>query len=195
MYQQFWQFAEVFVRFSEQEKRLIQECLVLKDVPAFYTLVRSGQTAGEIYFVNKGCLRFYYPRPDGQEITGFIFEENHFAGVLESYLTQTSSSQVLETLEPCMLLALSFQDLNQLYEKVPALHVLVRKVLEQRMIYAQQVIASLIINTPEERYQQLLQKRPHLLNRIPQKILATYLGITPVSLSRIRKRISGKERN
>ncbi|MBW3545027.1 MAG: Crp/Fnr family transcriptional regulator [Bacteroidetes bacterium] len=195
MYQQFWRFAEALVRFSPHDKSLVEEKLVYKEMPAFYTLVRSGQIASQIYFVNHGCLRFYYPLPDGQEVTGFIFVENHFAGVLESFFSQTPSKQVLESLEPCQLLAISFQDLHELYELVPTMHVLVRKVLEQRMIYAQQVVASLIMQSPEERYQQLLQNRPELLNRVPQKILATYLGITPVSLSRIRKRISGKARN
>lgn len=193
MHQQFWRFAETFVRFSPHDKGLVEAKLLPLEVPAFYTLVRSGQTAGQIYFVNQGCLRFYYPLPDGQEVTGFIFEENHFAGILESFFAQTPSRQVLESLEPCQLLAISFQNLNELYELAPPMQVLVRKVLEQRMIYAQQVVASLIMQSPEERYQQLLQNRPGLLHRVPQKILATYLGITPVSLSRIRKRISGKK--
>lgn len=195
MFQQFWQFAETLVAFSQHEKELIQAKFVLKDVPAHQALVQIGQATADIYFINKGCLRFYYLRPGGQEITGFIFEEGGFAGVLESFFTQTPSNQVLETLEDCELLALSFKDLHLLYEQVPTMNVLVRKILEQRMAYAQKVVASLIMHTPEERYEQLLEKRPGLLNRIPQKVLATYMGITPVSLSRIRKRISGKKRN
>ena len=195
MFQQFWQFAEGFVSFTPAEKVAIQQKFVLRDVPAQHRLVNIGETAAELYFVNKGCLRFYYLTSEGQEITGFIFEENGFAGVLESFFTQTPGQQVLETLEECELLVLSFKDLHQLYEQVPRMNVLVRKVLEQRMAYAQKVVASLILNSPEERYAELLRMRPGLLQRVPQKVLATYLGITPVSLSRIRKRISDKKRN
>ena len=194
MFQQFWHFADSFVPFSQQEKEKVQQKFTLKDIPSFHPLVNIGETSSEIYFVNRGCLRFYYLLPSGDEVTGFIFEEEHFAGVLESFFTQTPSTQVLQTLENCELLALSFTDLHHLYQQVPKMNVLVRMILEQRMAYAQKVVASLIMQTPVERYEQLLQNRPGLLQRVPQKILASYLGITPVSLSRIRKRISGKER-
>lgn len=195
MFSLFWQFAEQFVSFTAAEKQLVQEKFVLLDVPAQHRLVGIGQLATTLYFVNRGCLRFYYLTPEGQEITGFIFEEGGFAGVLESFFTQAPSNQVLETLEECELLALSYADLQHLYDLLPRMNVLVRKVLEQRMAYAQKVVASLILQSPEERYEALLQRQPRLLQRVPQKVLATYLGITPVSLSRIRKRISEKERN
>lgn len=192
MFTPFWQFAEQFVPFSATEKQLVQQKFVLQDVPAHHRLVDIGQTGSCLYFVNRGCLRFYYLTPEGQEITGFIFEEGGFAGVLESFLTQTPSQQVLETLEECELLALSYTNLEKLYQEVPRMNVLVRKILEQRMVYAQKVVASLILQSPEERYESLLKRQPRLLQRVPQKVLATYLGITPVSLSRIRKRISEK---
>lgn len=192
MFTSFWQFAQQFEPFSAAEKQLVQQKFVLLDVPAHHRLVGIGQRANYLYFVNRGCLRFYYPTADGQEITGFIFEEGGFAGVLESFFTQTPSQQVLETLEDCELLALSHADLEKLYQEVPRMNVLVRKILEQRMAYAQKVVASLILQSPEERYEALLRRQPQLLQRVPQKVLATYLGITPVSLSRIRKRISEK---
>jgi CRP-like cAMP-binding protein len=73
---------------------------------------------------------------------------------------------------------------------VPKINVLMRKLLEERMSFAQKVVASFILNKPEDRYLALLARRPELLQRIPQNILSSYLGITPVSLSRIRKRLS-----
>ena len=101
--------------------------------------------------------------------------------------------QVLETLEPCELLVLSYESLQELYEKVPKMNTMVRKLLEQRMANAQKVVASLIMNKPEDRYRSLLELHPEWVHRVPQQVLATYLGITPVSLSRIRRRLTEED--
>ena len=193
MFDNFWNFTGQFVAFSSKEKELIKSSLTLKDVPKNYTLVDLGQTAKEVYFINKGLLRFYYITDEGHEITGFIFQENMFAGSHESFFAQVPSIQVLETLEPSELLVISHKNLHQLYEDVPKMNVLTRKLLEQRMAHAQKVVAALIINKPQDRYTTYQNLHPGLENRIPQHVLASYMGITPVSLSRIRKRLSKKK--
>ena len=193
MFDQFWNFTEQFVRFTPKERAIIQEHLRVRDVPKNYPLVELGSVASESYFINKGCLRFYYLTEAGNEITGFIFQENMFAGSHESFFSQVPSMQVLETLEESELLVMSYSDLHNLFETVPRMNVFVRKLLEQRMSHAQKVVASLIMHKPEERYTSMLELYPQLVNRIPQQVLASYLGITPVSLSRIRKRITERE--
>ena len=190
MFENFWEFTDRFVVFTPKEKELIKQRLILRDVPKNYILVDLGDVAKEIYFIKKGCLRFYYITDEGNEVTGFIFQENMFAGSAESFYTQQPSTQVLETLEESELLVLTYEALNYLYEVVPKMNVLVRKILEQRMAFAQKVVASLIIHKPKDRYIAYRELHPDLENRIPQHILASYLGITPVSLSRIRRRIS-----
>lgn len=193
MFNNFWNFTDQFVLFTQSEKEKIKNRLTLRDVPKNYTLVDLGDTAKEVFFLNKGCMRMYYLTDDGKEITGFIYQENMFAGSHESFFSQVPSMQILETLEPCELVVLSYRDLNQLYIDVPKMNVLTRKILEQRMAFAQKVVASLIINKPSERYVSFLEQYPNLVNRIPHHILATYMGITPVSMSRIRKRIMKKK--
>ncbi len=192
MFDHFWNFTKPFVDFSNPEKKQIEESLVFRDVPKNYLLLDIGDTAKEVYFINKGLVRFYYLTDEGKEITGFIFQENMFAGSHESFFAQQPSSQVLETLEDCELLVLSFDKMHQLFSDIPRMNILVRKVLEQRFAFAQKVIAALIANKPEDRYQTYQELHPELENRIPQHILASYMGITPVSLSRIRKRLIGK---
>lgn len=193
MFENFWKFTAQFVSFSTKEKTLIKEKLTLRDVPKNHILVDLEQISREIFFINKGCLRFYYLTDEGNEVTGFIFQENMFAGSLESFFTQQPSTQVLETLEASELLVLTYDGLHELYETVPKMNILVRKLLEQRMAFAQRVVASLIIHKPEDRYIAYRELHPNLENRIPQHVLASYMGITPVSLSRIRRRIAGKE--
>lgn len=193
MFDSFWRIFQQLAPFSPKEKALIQEKLIYRDVPKHHILVDLGQIAHEMYFIQKGCIRLYYSTADGKEITGFIFEENMFTSSLESVISQIPSIQVLETLEASELVVLPYDGLLKLYEEVPKMNVVIRKILEQRMINAQKVVASLIMNKPEERYSSMLDLQPALINRIPQQVLATFLGITPVSLSRIRKRIMDQE--
>jgi len=188
MFDNFWAFAAQFVSFTKKEKEHIQSQLVLRDVPKNHTLIDFGDIAREAYFINKGILRFYYISDEGNEITGFVFQENMMAGSHESFFSQVPSLQVVETLEAAELLVLSHASLQQLYLDVPKMNILVRKILEQRMAHAQKVLASLIIHKPADRYKAYQELHPGLENRIPQHVLASYMGITPVSLSRIRAR-------
>jgi len=193
MFEQFWKFCETMVSFTAQEKELIRQQLILRDVPKNYQLVAEGEVANEVFFINKGCIRLYYLLEEGKEVTGFIFQENMFGGSAESFFSQTPSVQILETIEECELLVLSYTALQHLYDAVPKMNVLMRKILEQRMTFAQKLVASLIIHKPQDRYTSYQQLHPDLENRIPQHVLASYMGITPVSLSRIRKRMSSKK--
>lgn len=186
--EQFWKFTDCYVLFSKQEKKLIAPYFKAKDIPKNSTLVDLGDLSRELFFILKGCLRYYYLTEDGREITGFIFQENMFAGSHNSFFSQIPSTQILESIEESSVLTINYTGLMDLYRLVPKMNELVRKILEHRFAFAQSVIASLIINKPEERYRQLLKQQPELVHRVPLNILATYIGITPVSLSRIRAR-------
>ena len=188
MFEQFWQFTDQYVLFSKQEKNTIKGYLTIKTFPKQTTLVDLGTVSQEVYFILKGCLRFYYITDDGREITGFVFQENMFAGSHDSFFNQVPSLQIVETIEASEVLTLSFSGLSELYRKVPKMNEFVRKLLQHRFSVAQTVVASLIINKPEERYRKIIEQQPDLVNRIPLHVLATYIGITPVSLSRIRAR-------
>jgi CRP-like cAMP-binding protein len=87
------------------------------------------------------------------------------------------------------LLVINKTELEKLYEALPKMHILARKVAEQRFINAQLMLSSFILDTPEERYSKFEKQHGHLLLRVPHHIIASLLGITPVSLSRIRKRL------
>lgn len=186
--QQFWSVVDRLVIFSDEEKRAFQEHLQPKSLTRQELLLDLGDIAKQAYFILKGCIRFYYLTEDGKEITGFVFTEYMFASAHTSFFNQMPSNQVLETIEPCEVLTLSYSSLNELFQTVPKTNVLVRKIFQERFTHAQRVVESLISLKPEERYHNLIKERPDLVSRIPQHILATYLGITPVSLSRIRAR-------
>jgi CRP/FNR family transcriptional regulator, anaerobic regulatory protein len=91
-------------------------------------------------------------------------------------------------LEECELLYIDFNGLEKLCDAVPKMHIFIRKIAEERFINAQQILSSFILDNPQERYRKFEARHKDLLQRVPQHILASFIGITPVSLSRIRKR-------
>ncbi len=187
MFEQFRKEICRHVDFKDKELELIENGLCLRKVPKKYKLVEEGKICREIYFVNKGLMRLLYDK-EGDEITAFIFKENLFASSYSSFLEQSPSIQILESLEETELIVLPYDYLMFLYENLPKMHILIRIVAEQRFINSQKVLASHLLKTPEERYWEFQLLHKDLLKRVPLHIIASYLGITPVSLSRIRNR-------
>lgn len=188
MFDLIYHYTSEMVSLTNKEKAIFEDAFTFRQVPKKFTLVKEGEIAREIYFINQGLLRLYYSK-EGEEITAFIFREGLFASSYDSFLQQSPGIQSLETLEDCDLLVLSFDRLQELYEKLPKMNILTRKVAEQRFINAQRILSSFILDSPEERYRKFEEQNKDLLQRVPQHIIASFLGITPVSLSRIRKRI------
>lgn len=155
-------------------------------------LTAIGVIERKLYFVIKGVIRLYCMDTNDNEITVFLFAENHFASCYQSFLTETPSDQALETLEECTLLSINKADFNKLHKVIPKVNVLTRNIAEQRFINSQRIFSSHISRTPEERYLDFERVHGDLLLRVPQHIIASFLGVTPVSLSRIRKRVSKK---
>ncbi len=192
MFELLHQVVSQHIQLSPREKRMLESAFIFRQVPDRFQLVPLGAVSTEFYFINKGLMRFYYER-EGDTFTGFIFQEGLFASSFESLLTQQPSDQVLETLEPCDLLVLPRDRLMELYEKIPVMHQFTRAIVEQRFLNAQRILSSFILDSPEQRYRKFAEDHPDLLQRVPQHIIASCLGITPVSLSRIRRRIQEKE--
>lgn len=193
MFDALHQLIAQFVTFTDREKAILENAFVFKQVPRKFALVRQGQVANELYFINKGMLRLFYEN-EGDEITAFIFRENLFASSYDSFLRQTPSIQSLEALEEADLLVITQSKMNELYEELPKFNILTRKIAEQRFINAQQILSSFLLDSPEERYEKFMQQNGDLLLRVPHHIIASYLGMTPVSMSRIRNRLAQQKR-
>lgn len=181
---------ESLVPLSDQEWDLLGGAFTERVVDSRTAITSEGEIEKEIYFVVSGLVRLFYKSKDNDQITAFIFCENMFASCLESFIRQQPSTQSLETLEKSTLLVLTKDKLDALYEQVPKTHVIMRKVMEARFVASQQLLSSYILAGPKERYELFALHYPHLVQRVPLYILASFLGITPVSLSRIRKRIA-----
>jgi CRP-like cAMP-binding protein len=152
-------------------------------------IIRQGQICQYLYFINNGLLRMFYLK-GGVEITRFFSCENEFASALTSFLTRKPTIENIQALEDCYVLKLSYNNLQVLYRTHPAWESFFRQLFQEAYIILTQRIEGLITKTAEERYNDLMNERPELIQRVPQQYIATFLGITPVSLSRIRNKNS-----
>ncbi len=177
--------------FSDSELEILIQYFKNKDFKKKIILLKEGTVSNEVYFVVKGCIRLFCEK-NGEELSTYFFTENMFAGSYDSFISRKPSKVSIETLEDCEVLALSHKSLEELYSLFPKMNEFVRKSIEERFVVLHDLFISYILNSPEERYLTLQKDRPDLLNRIPQHQIASFLGITPVSLSRIRNRIAKK---
>jgi CRP-like cAMP-binding protein len=176
----------------QQDPVFWKKCQLLfkvKEWPARTTLLREGEVARHMYFVKKGCLRLWFNK-DGKDITVQFFVEGQSVSSLESFLAGTQSLFSIETLEPTSVAIIRRDGWDQLFELDPTLKDGLLEVIIRRMEEYVLLFLSRIKDSPRERYEALVRERPDIIQRVPQHYVASYLGITPVSLSRIRSRIS-----
>ncbi len=152
----------------------------------------EGKTAHEVGFILDGNMRHYYTR-DGEEKTTYFYFEGHFVSSYMSCLTGRPSELTIEALTDCTLLVFKYKDLLKLYDLSHKWERFGRLLSEYLAIGLEQRMVGLLMLSPEERYLQLLESNKHkIIERIPQHYVSSYLGITPVSLSRIRARLLKK---
>ena len=148
-----------------------------------------GQVEKYLSFIEKGIVRFYIPKEDNDLTFVFGFE-NSFISAYDSFLTQTPSTYHIEALSGTILWRLTYNDLQEIYTKTEIGNTVGWYASEDLFLRKSKRELSLLNNTAEERYLNLFREQPHLIQNIPLKYIASYIGITPQALSRIRRRIS-----
>lgn len=175
----------------------IPDAEIRKAMPLFYprnlkakeTMIQVGETPTEIGVVEKGILRSVYSNDKGQEyVKGFI-GVGQFVGPYVSLLMGEKSNLYIQAIEDSSLLCIKFTNLLQLYESHPAWQSMGRKVAETLLVQREKRTVQRLMLSATERYERFLSDFPTLIDRVPQLQIASYLGITPVALSRIRKNI------
>ena len=186
----FYAVVNSMVNLTGEEWDAFFDILIYREVPKKFRLTDVGEVAREAYFINKGLARLYFLK-DGDEINANFSFEHEFIASLQSFLLKAPGRQAVETIEDCELLVINKAKLDELTRAYPRFNIFSKVVAEWAFITLQQRAASFILDSPEDRYLNMLRERPNMLERVPQHMIASYLGVTPVSLSRIRKRISG----
>ena len=167
---------------------LSKDALVTLTLPSRSVILEEGKVADKLYYVRSGCLRLAFNN-DGKDITFQFFFPGDIVASFDSLHNGTPSLFSLESIEPSELLAIDGKELKNIIRANDVLRDEYEKLLADRFHAYQQLFLSRIRNTPQQRYEELLRHNPEIVKRIPQHYIASYLGITPVSLSRIRARM------
>jgi CRP-like cAMP-binding protein len=180
-----YQYFKKFNLLSKEAEEAIADISNIISIKKNKDLQPIGHTCKTIYFINKGVARIYYYK-DGIDITeGFYFENNIIARV-ESLFTGKPSRKAIQILEDAEIVAIDANALFKLYDKFPEIERLFRKIFEAGHVDTVNRIEGIQFHTAEERYKALLNEANDVLKKVPLKYVASYLGITQVSLSRIR---------
>lgn len=179
-----------FVTFTEAEWEVFIQHLSFSSLNKKEHFAIEGKVCDHMAFIVKGALRYYHLK-DGQEITGYFSFENELASAYKSFLRRTPSTNYIQALEETELVLISYNN----FQKMLSLPLLALKIERFGRLVAEYYICcyddrvtSFITQSPEERYTSLEKTRSDIFQRVPQHFIANFLGITPVSLSRIRKR-------
>ncbi len=156
-------------------------------VPAKTVLLEEGKVADRLYLIRKGCLRLFFYN-EGKDITFQFFFEGDFVASFDSMHKRAPSLFGLESIEPSELAVIGREEFYSLINSNLQARQLYEEKLIDRFRAYQCLFLSRIKNTPQQRYEELLKEYPAIIQRVPQHYIASYLGITPVSLSRIRNR-------
>jgi len=167
------------------------------EVPAGGVLLSEGHVSRRAFLIEKGCLRVWFNRR-GRDVTAQFFFENQGVSSIESFRNGLPSLFTIEALEPSIVWAISKNDFDDVEREsrkdVGTLGFLLDAAYE-RQIHYMRLFLSFIRDRPEERYRRLVEEQPHIVARVPQRYIASYLGITPESLSRIRARLARSRRS
>ncbi len=185
-------FISKYISLTEDEKNALVSLDIFRTLKKGTALLKKGQKSKESYFVLEGCIRVYYII-DGEEKTTAFYTEME-ALTPPCVISKTPSEYYVSCIEDSMLLISNSDMEAEINSKFPKFDIMCRMFSEEMLAKHRIDFDEFKTSSPEQRYQNLLQKRPDLIQRVPQHQLASYLGIKPQSLSRLRARIIEKDK-
>lgn len=153
--------------------------------------IKSGTVSEELAFILKGSFRFFYEKEDVEKTAYFVFD-NQIMASFEGILEKAPSKTTIQALEDSEIFVLDYAKMRKMYNVSSKFENIGRLIGEYYILMLHNQLSSFLLDTPEERYLKLVENNPDLLNKVPLQYIASYIGVTPVSLSRIRKRIISK---
>lgn len=172
---------------DKQIDRIIS-CFKHKTVKKNAVLLSEGETCKYLYFVNSGCIRTYYITKQGHEKTRYIAFDNSFVTSISSFISQQQSFEFVEALENSELYAISHKDFYQLVSDIPQWANFYRTFLEMAYLFQNKKIENLVTLSAKQRYDKLITETPLYIQRLSNKILSSYLDMSPETLSRLKSK-------
>ncbi len=181
-----------FITLDDTQRQYIHGLLEQREVRKKDHLFRAGQICRYEYYVVRGCLRVYFLDDHGSEVNLMFPVEDWWLGDLISFTEQTPSALYVEALEDSQLLMINKENKESLYEKIPAFERMFRVLILRNLAVLQHRLIATISHSAEERYLAFIERYPDIPQRIPQHHIASYLGVSPEFLSKIRKKLSAQ---
>jgi CRP-like cAMP-binding protein len=182
---------KLYASLSEQEIQLLRNAVDKKVYDKSEIIFTEGNVSDEIYFVTKGCVRLFY-NVDGTDKTAFFYTEGKFICAGESYTFNIPAIENYQAVEQTEIFVFTKSKIDVLLKEVPKFEIIARIATENELITSQKVIASFVTKSAEERYIDLLNTQGELFQRVPQQYIASFLGVSPETLSRIKTRVFKK---
>lgn len=193
MYQSIKSYCSNFVSLSVDELQLTEKYFEIKTINKKEFLLQDGKICNFIAFIKSGTIRHFHIK-NGDEKTCDISFENSWVTDFQSFTHDTNCIMNLQAMEETIVFLIKKENLYKLYQECNKYETFGRIMAENVAQRATEIAMSLSSDKPEERFRNLLQTQPNIFQRIPQKYIANFLGISPESLSRIRNRIITKEK-
>lgn len=193
MIQRLIDYISLYTPLEENEISSLQSMVKKRDFKKNEIVFTEGKISDEIYFVTKGCVRLFY-NVDGDDKTAFFYTEGQFICAGESYTFNVPAKENYQAIENTNLYVFTKDDVNKLLTISSKFEAIARIATENELISCQRMIASFVTKTAEERYIELLNTQGELFQRAPQQYIASFLGVSPETLSRIKARVL-KKRN
>jgi CRP-like cAMP-binding protein len=182
------------IELNQQEQDLLSSLLKAKSIKKKECLLREGEICHFESFIVKGCLKAYSIDDKGEEHIAFFATEGWWISDLYSFIYKRPSIYFLEALENSELLQISKEDLEMVYLKIPKFERYMRIAFQNFIIVQQNRINQYLSSSAEQRYLNFISKYPKMEQRLTQKQIAAYIGVTPVFISMIRKKLSENKR-
>jgi CRP-like cAMP-binding protein len=187
MFEIFHKYLTDKIQLSDQDTQLIESVCKLKKLRKKQFLSQEGEVWHYNAFICRGLVKTFSIAENGSEHIINFAPENYWTGDRESLLNGTPSHLNIDAIEPTELILIDKPDFDKLCAEIPQLNQMVNQIIQKSFIVSQNRILANISFTAEEKYQNFLEKYPHIVNRIPQHMIASYIGITPETLTRLRK--------
>lgn len=174
--------------FEEDEIDRIVSCFKSKQVKRNTFLLCEGEVCKEFYYLYKGAIRTYFIDRTGREKTLYVMLDCTIGTAMTSFISQKPSFEVIEVLEDSEILSISYQDFYKLNKEIDNWRMLYQKILEMAFTFQTRKIETLVTLTAKQRYELLLKENPAFIQRLSNKVLATYLDVREETLSRLKSK-------
>ncbi|MGH1337424.1 MAG: Crp/Fnr family transcriptional regulator [Aureispira sp.] len=177
------------INLTSKERTTIETKFTSQTLKKQELWVEEGKYCNHVAFINKGTLRIFYNDLEGNEISCFFMPEGNFVSSFTSFLVQTPTKENIQAMEEVELWVIHREDLISLSEEVPKIQIWRRVIAENLFILMERRISMLHSQSAQERYETMIKENGELLLKVPLQYIASFLGITPQHLSRLRRKL------